>query len=194
MVKWFIAVATVIGVSAASFAVHRSIVSDAVQEGKPIAEKREADREEQLRVKARTDTLQLLLSKIEEGLAEHPFDSLMVISAGNTSYDLQQYDKAERYYRRFLENIDNSHASVKIDLGFVVFQQSRPDEAMVIVKSVIDADPSNQTAIFNMAYMLEQQEEVEEAYGWLERCRDVNPDSPLGKQATAVLAQRSTDE
>ena len=188
-----IAAAIVIGVSAVSFTVHRSIVADAVETGRPIAEKRQKDISERERVHARTDTLKNVLSNLETALADRPYDSMLVISAANIAYDLQEFETAERYYRRYLENIDNSDASVLVDLSFVVFQQGESDDAIEILTNVVDADPSNQTAMFNLAYMYEQLQQPDEAMNWIERCRDANPDSPIGQQAAAILAQESTE-
>lgn len=180
----------VLSVSAISFSVHRWIVNDAIEEGRPIATERTAQREAQEREAARTDTLTSLLGVLELRLQEKPLDSMLVISAANVAYDLGQFEQAETYYRRFIDSIDTDHPAAQIDLSYVVFRSGRQEEALGLLETVIERYPKNQTAMFNMAYMLDQLGRPSDAVSWMERCRDVNPDTPLGRQAASILEQQ----
>jgi len=180
----------VLGVSAVSFSIHRWIVSDAVEVGRPIAEQRTAQREQQQQMAARTDTLKSLLGVLELRLRERPLDSMLVISAANVAYDLGMDEQAEMYYRRFIDSIDSDNPAARIDLSYVVFRSGRQDEAIGLLENVIERYPSNQTAMYNMAYLLGQMGRSSDAISWMTRCRDVNPDSPLGRQAASILEQQ----
>ncbi len=180
----------VLSVSAVSFSVHRWIVSAATEEGRPIAEQRQAQRELQERQAARIDTLTSLLGVLELRLQEKPYDSMLVISAANVAYDLKEYEQAETYYRRFIDSIDSDNPAARIDLSFVVFQSGRQEEAIGLLENVVERYPNNQTAMYNMAYLLDQMGRSTEAVSWMTRCRDADPDSPLGRQAASILEQQ----
>ena len=125
--RWMTILGIVLSVSAKSFSVHRWIVNDAIEEGRPIATERTAQREAQEREAARTDTLTSLLGVLELRLQEKPLDSMLVISAANVAYDLGQFEQAETYYRRFIDSIDTDHPAAQIDLSYVVFRSGGRD-------------------------------------------------------------------
>ena len=188
--RWMAILGIVLGVSAISFSVHRWILSEATEEGRPIAEQRAEQRATQERQIARTDTLTSLLGVLEQKLQDEPLDSMLVISAANVAYDLGDVERAERYYRRFIDSIDSENPAPRIDLSYVVFRDGREDEAIGLLEDVIERYPDNQTAMFNMAYMMDQMGRTDEAISWMERCRDTNPDTPLGRQAASILEQQ----
>lgn len=180
----------VVVVAAASFSIHRWIVGQATEEGRPIAEQRATQRAEQQRQAERADTLTSLLTVLEQRLEERPLDSMLVISAANVAYDLGRYDLAERYYRRFIDSIDPANPAPRIDLAYVVFREGRENEALDLLHEVLRRFPTDQTAMFNMAYMMDQLGRTAEATTWMEQCRDANPTSPLGRQAAQILEER----
>lgn len=189
----------VIVVAGSSYGVSRMMVNDAVAEAKPLADQRNAQRakiqeaeQQQMRVAARQDTLTKLLLRLEEKLHQSPADSMLLISAGNVAYDLQEYNKAERHYKSFLDKYSNGQTAVKIDYGFTVFQTGKQDQGIKILRNVLDNDRNNQTALFNLAYMYQQQGKADSTRELLTRCRDANPTSDIGKNAAGVLQQLST--
>ncbi len=188
--RWPAILSIVIGVAAVSFGIHRWIIDQATEEGRPIAEQRATQRAEQQRQAERADTLTSLLTVLEQRLEERPLDSMLVISAANVAYDLGRFDQAERYYRRFIDSIDPANPAPRIDLAYVVFREGRQDEALDLLHDVLQRYPTNQTAMFNMAYILDQLGRTAEATTWMEKCRDANPNSPLGQQATQILTER----
>ena len=102
-------VTVVIVVAGSSYGVSRMVINDAVAAAKPLADERNAQREQMLKAEqqqmmlhARQDTLTTLLARLEEKLQQSPTDSMLLISAGNIAYDLQQYGQAEKNYETFL--------------------------------------------------------------------------------------------
>jgi len=191
---WVIACVSVTVVSLTTFFVHRHLVGENIKQAEPAIARHdsarraaEAEMEQAHRLAARKDTLEALLTTIENELKHNPTDSMLVISAANAAYDLEKFDVAEHYYRLFLDKIDPSNLRAKIDLAFVVFSSGRHDEGINILHNVVRSDPKNQTAMFNLAYMYDQDGQPTQAKEWITKCRDANPESELGKQAEAII-------
>ena len=189
---WLVIVGLVIGVSSLTFGIHRYLVGQAVEEGKPKAEQRLAERTAQDRAQARTDTLQQLLTELSSRVKDHPDDSMLVISAANIAYDLGNFEEAERFYRLFLDNIDADNVSARIDLAYVVYRIGRKDESFTMLHDIIAKNPSNQTAMFNLAFMYDQEGQPDKAKEWMKKCQAADPNSALGQRATQVLSNIET--
>lgn len=190
--------ALVILVAGSSYGYSRMMIGKAVEEAKPLADQRNEQRaqmlaaeQQQARIHARQDTLTVLLGRLEEKLRQAPKDSMLLISAGNIAYDLQQYEKAENHYKVFLETFSQNQLPVRIDYGFTVFQNGRQEEGKQILQDVLKRSPKNQTALFNLAYMYQQQNNVVKTKELLTFCKDADPTSAIGKNAAAVLTQLS---
>lgn len=198
---WYAALVAVVAISGATFGVHRHLIDRAIEQAAPAIAKRDSIRiasgEEKLdkkRLAAHRDTLENLLNIIEQELEKRPADSMLIISAANTAYDLEKFDKAERYYRMFLDKIDKQNVMAKIDLAYVTFRNGDAETAASMLRSVIRKDPKNQMAMFNLAYVYEQSGKRELAKTWIKKCKDADPNSQLGRQANAILSSSSTGD
>lgn len=187
MRPWLLILTIAAIVAGTSFGIHRWTVSEAIEEGRPTADRRNVERTQQQQAAARIDTLTNLLTVLEQKLEERPLDSMLVISAANVAYDLGNFEKAERYYRTFLEKIDPNNTNAKVDMSFVVFQAGRRDEAIQILRDVVAAEPKNQIAMYNLAYMLDQTGDAAGSMDMMKKVRDADPTSQLGQQAAALL-------
>ena len=192
--RWVMALAIVVGVASASFAVNRVIINNAIEEGKPLAEEREAQRSATVAQQQRADTLQQMLQIIDERLKTAPLDSMLVISAANIAYDLGAYALAERYYNRFIDSIDPSNTAAAVDRAFVVFQQGRHAEAEAQLQRLIDTNPRNQTAMYNMAFIMHELGRIDDARRWMQRVVSVDASSELGRTAAEVLRQQDAQK
>jgi len=133
-----------------------------------------------------------LLATLEDSLKTRPLDSMMVVSAGNISYDLGQFDKAARYYQIFLGKIDPSNTAVRIDYAYALFQMGRGGDGMQELRSIIDREPKNQSALFKLAVMYAQKQDVEQAMHWFRQCRQVDSTSAIGERAALAIQQLET--
>lgn len=191
---WLIALLVIAGVGGASFAVSRQVTSNAVEEGKKIVEERArtqvapAEKVDPEAAK-RKAMLESMLKVVEQKLAERPADSMLLVSAGNMSYDLGLFKSAERYYKTFLEKIEPNNLRVRIDYAYVVFQNGRKDEALVIMKKIIKQHPKDQTALYNLGVMYIQMKQMDEAVETMKACRDAAPETELGKRAGMAVVQ-----
>jgi tetratricopeptide (TPR) repeat protein len=192
-----IAIAVVAG--GGSFAVSRYVIAQAQEEGKGLAQQRAIERSAQKDMDKqaaesaeRTKRLTRLLSTLEDSLASHPLDSMMVVSAANISYDLGKFDKAARYYEIFLGKIDPSNTAVRIDYAYALFQMGRKEDGMAELKGIISREPKNQSALFNLAVMYAQMDNVGEALRWFTTCKKADSTSMIGQRAALAIQQLET--
>lgn len=194
-----LAVVIIVIAGGGSFAVSRFIISSAQEEGKGLAQERAIQRSAQQEMEKqaaesaeRQKRLTGLLATLEDSLKTHPLDSMLVVSAGNISYDLGKFDNAARYYSVFLEKIDPSNTPVRIDYAYALYQMGRQREGMDVLKGIITREPKNQSALFNLAVMYAQQDDVTNALRWFKACRDADPKSMIGERAALAIRQLET--
>ncbi len=184
-----LALLIVVLVGGGSYAISRYLISENIEKGKGLAEQRAAERSRQQGATSRQTTLTNLLTSLEDSLQTRPLDSMLVISAANISYDLEQFDKAARYYDRFLKEIDPSNAAIRIDYAYSLYKTGKQAEGKSVLEGIIKKDPRNQAAHLNLAVMFAQDRQFDEALKWFKRCRDIDPTSDLGKRAAMAIAQ-----
>ncbi len=184
-----LAVLAIAVVGGGSYAFVRYRIAEDIEKGRPIAETRTAERDRREASAQREKTLTGLLTTLEDSLRTHPSDSMLMLSAANISYDLGKFDNAVRYYRRFLDSVDPTNRSVRIDYAYALYQTGRQDEGMKELAEVIRLDPSNQAALLNLAVMHAQAQRFDEALRWFRRCRDVDSTSDLGQRAAMAITQ-----
>ncbi|MEN9282112.1 MAG: Tetratricopeptide repeat [Bacteroidota bacterium] len=186
-----LAVSIVLVVGMGSWGLSRMAISENIEAGREKALARAAERQAADESVARERKLTSLLATIEDSLAARPLDSMLVVSAGNISYDLGQFEKASRYYRRFLDSIDASASAVRVDYAYCLFQTGKQQEAIDVLESVIRSNPKNQSAMFNIAVMYTQLQKYDLATSWFKRCELADPSSPIGQRAKLALDQLS---
>lgn len=186
-----LAVSIVLVVGMGSWGLSRMAISENIEAGREKALARAAERQTADESVARERKLTSLLATIEDSLAARPLDSMLVVSAGNISYDLGQFEKASRYYRRFLDSIDASASAVRVDYAYCLFQTGKQQEAIDVLESVIRSNPKNQSAMFNIAVMYTQLQKYDLATSWFKRCEQADPSSPIGQRAKLALDQLS---
>ena len=192
-----IALLVIAGVGGASFGISRWLSARAVETGKTLIEERKKTQGPPTpavdpEVEKRKAMLESMLKVVEQKLVERPADSMLLVSAGNMSYDLGLFEPAERYYKAFLDNVDPNNTRVRIDYAYVVFQNGRKDEGLAIMKKVIRQHPKDQTALYNLGVMFIQAKKTDEALKAMKACRDAAPDSELGKRAAMAVIQLET--
>jgi tetratricopeptide (TPR) repeat protein len=190
-VTWGLVASIIVVVGGGSWALSRMAISANIDAGREKALARAAERQEGDEAAARQSKLTSLLKSIEDSLGARPLDSMLVISAANIAYDLGQFDKASRLYRRFLESIDASASTVRIDYAYALFQTGQQQQAITELEGVIKKDPKNQSALFNIAVMYTQLQRFEEATTWFKRCQQADPQSAIGERAALALEQLS---
>lgn len=181
------AAAIVCSVSATSYGISRYIISEDIAKGLPLAAERRAQIEKEQKNQERAQKLHDGLALIEKKLAERPTDSLLLITAANFAYQAEAFEKAQKYYKQYLEFVDPKNVGVQIDYAAVLTGGGKTDEAITILKGIIDADSKNQMALFNLGLVYVQLQDVENAKLWMKKCRAVSDTSAIGSRALSVL-------
>lgn len=198
-----VAILTAAGIAAgASYGIVRYRVAQDVEQGKGLAEERAAQKREQqladsmqLRMEKRKRSLTGLLRVVEDSLRARPLDSMLLISAGNISYDIGEFDKAVRFYRSFLASVDPTNINVRIDFAYALYASGKQTEGIDEMKRVISRAPTNQAALLNLAAMYGQMNQLDEAVEWFTKCREVNASTYYGKRASMALDEiRATQQ
>lgn len=198
-----LAVAIIVLAGGGSFIASRSVISAAKEEGKELAGRRAKERVEQRQVDmelqrqrdeqtARSQRLTALLETLEDSLKTHPLDSMMVISAGNISYDLGKFEKAAIYYETFLSKIDPSNTAVRVDFAYSLYKSGRAENGIAELKRILASYPNNQSALFNLAVMHLELGNTEQALEWFTKCQKADPQSEIGKRAAIAVNQLKT--
>lgn len=187
-----LAMAIVVLVGGGSLALSRYRISEDIEKGKGLAAQRNEERSRQQSSDSRQSKLMDLLQTLEDSLAASPLDSMMVISAANIAYDLGDFEKAARFYRRFVDSINPSITPVRIDFAYSLYQMGKQTEGRSILEDIIEKEPRNQTALLNLAVMWAQDRQFDVALKWFKRCRDIDPESELGKRAAMAIEQLET--
>ncbi len=177
-----------------SYAVVRYRVAQDVDKGRGLADQRAAQKREQqladslqVRMEQRKRSLTGLLRVVEDSLRARPLDSMLLISAGNISYDIGEFEKAVRFYRSFLTSVDPGNTMVRIDFAYALYASGKQTEGLDEMKGVIARAPTNQAALLNLAAMYGQMNQLDEAVVWFTKCRDVNPTTDYGRRASMAL-------
>ncbi|MFM8772106.1 MAG: tetratricopeptide repeat protein [Candidatus Kapaibacterium sp.] len=183
---------TIVGVvGLGSWALSRMAISANIDAGKEKALQRASQRHSEEESVARERKLTSLLATIEDSLIARPLDSMLVVSAANISYDLGQFERASKYYRRFLDSIEPSEMAVRVDYAYSLFQTGKQNEAIAELEAVIRKEPKNQSALFNIAVMYTQLRNKDLAVTWFTRCQQADPSSEIGQRAAMALKELS---
>jgi tetratricopeptide (TPR) repeat protein len=178
-----VAVIGVLVIAALSFGITRWQISMAEADGKAKADSAAKANAPIMAEQARRDTLTRLLDTLVVRAEQLPNDSMLVVSAANIAYNLERFDIAERFYRRFLDSIDPKNVDVTIDYAYSVFMNGRTTEAIKILEDVIERRPKHQAALYNLGILHLRSNATDKGLEWIRRCRDADPTSDIGRRA-----------
>jgi tetratricopeptide (TPR) repeat protein len=88
-------------------------------------------------------------------LEKDPRDKEALMFLGNANYDINRFDQAKDYYKRYLE-IDPTHAGVRTDLATSYYKTKDVDSAVRELKTVVAQVPDHEAALYNLGLLLWQ--------------------------------------
>ena len=104
-----------------------------------------------------------------------------------------EFAEAERHFRVALEKKPNTQTFT--GLGITLWEQGRPDEAIVSLRKAIDADPKNAAAYDHLGTLLIQQGKLEEAASTYRLLVGNRPSAAAHQELAQVLTRLGrTDE
>lgn len=112
----------------------------------------------------------VFLMALRDSVAADSMNGMKVLTYANALYDARIYRRASEVYERYLREIDSTNADARIDYGFTLFEQDSVEKALEQTKYALNFKPEHPVAMFNIAIIMLQQEQTEDAKSWLKRC------------------------
>lgn len=111
----------------------------------------------------------------------------------NTNYDKGDFVTAAALYKRYLEKFEADNVSVKIDYGYALFKTNKQEEGINVVKGVINADPQQAIAMYNLGGMYLEQGNTQEAVRWFKQCATSQLYPDIAARAQDILSKISAN-
>jgi len=112
----------------------------------------------------------------------------------NTNYDKGDFVMASALYKRYLEKFDPDNISVKIDYGYALFKSDKKDEGIEVMKSVVNADPQQAIAMYNLGIMYLEKKNSQEAIRWFKQCASSQFYPEIAARAQDILSKISANQ
>lgn len=128
-----------------------------------------------------------VLSKLQDSLDANPQNKVLTLQLANLYYDVQMYPNAQQLYKKYLDAFNPKDTSVMIDYGYALFKSGNQTGGIEATKKVLLLNSKHPIAIFNIAVMYYEQNNVEETVRWLKKCVEVAPTSDVGKKSKEFL-------
>lgn len=88
-------------------------------------------------------------------LEKDPKDKESLMFLGNANYDINRFEQAKDYYKRYLE-LDPTHPGVRTDLATSYYKTGDVDSAVRELKRVVARIPDHEAALYNLGLILWQ--------------------------------------
>ena len=130
-----------------------------------------------------------LVADLEARLKDNPKDMDVMLTLGDTYFDLKRFDLAVKYYK-MASDVEPENVKVYNDIGLSLHYMGNSPEGLKYIDEGIKKNPYNQriwlTKGFVLAYGLGDLNAAGEAW---EKARAIDPESSIGKAASDYLVQ-----
>jgi len=127
---------------------------------------------------------------LEVALEENPEDHSLLVYMGKTYMEENELDKAEEYYRRAINIVETSNKryaslfflqTAYIDLGNLLIQKERFEEAIEYFNKAIAIDPNFPDTYYHIGMAYYNKGRFEEAYNMFRKVFEVDIDKSTAK-------------
>jgi cytochrome c-type biogenesis protein CcmH/NrfG len=126
------------------------------------------------------------VQELSAKIKQNPRDFDSIVELANLNFDQKNYGDAVNLYKTALE-VRPDALNVRTDMGTAMFYQERFDDAIAEFQQVLQSDPKNAQALFNLGVtMLHGKNDPKRALEYWERMIAANPNHP---QAAFVKEQ-----
>jgi len=126
------------------------------------------------------------VQELSAKIKQNPRDFDSIVELANLNFDQKNYGDAVNLYKTALE-VRPDALNVRTDMGTAMFYQERIDDAIAEFQQVLQSDPKNAQALFNLGVtMLHGKNDPKRALEYWERMIATNPNHP---QAAFVKEQ-----
>jgi predicted Zn-dependent protease len=128
------------------------------------------------------------IAATEKMVAASPKNAELLLQFANMLHDAKFYPRAVEQYKNYLALMPDNH-DARVDMGICYYETGDLAQAVKEIESVIRKQPKHQMAMFNLGVIHLSAENMAESKKWLERCRDLDPQSTAGLRAQQILQQ-----
>ena len=127
------------------------------------------------------------LSRLAGGDSSDGFD----VAAGLAAYSLGRLETASDHFTRALA--ERRTADTLARLGQIRFEQNRLGEALALFKEQLDLDPSDAYAHVNIAAILANLGQIQDALDHVRRALEIDPENEFARTTMNKIFQHETD-
>jgi tetratricopeptide (TPR) repeat protein len=110
-----------------------------------------------------------------------PFNIDLFYIKGTIFSQLRKSDKAVEQYKKAIEHAElNEKEDIKLQLAFELENTNKYDEAICYLKDILNNNPDNETALYEIGFCFDVSEKVEEGKDFFANFVDINPYSYIG--------------
>jgi tetratricopeptide (TPR) repeat protein len=132
------------------------------------------------------------IQELQARLEQNPNDTEAIRTLGNLNFDIQNWQRAQELYARYLE-IEPDNPDVMVDLGVTHRELGQFDQALGLFRQVQQRNPNHWQSYYNEVIVLNfDLKRFDEADKALARLRELQPGNPdVERLATAVQQGRN---
>ncbi len=125
----------------------------------------------------------------KQRLEKNPKDKDALMFMGNANYDINRFDQAKDYYKRYLE-INPTHPGVRTDLATSYYQTQDLESAVRELRTVLTRAPEHEAALYNLGLILsqEKQDKPGAVHAWESLLR-AHPSHPKAAEVRKKIAE-----
>ncbi len=129
------------------------------------------------------------LEGFKKKLAKDPKDIEALIFMANANFDIQRFERAQKFYLRALE-VDPNNPHIRTDLASTYRHMGNSDKAIDELDHVINEHPNHEIALYNLGIILlnDKEDGARAAKTW-ERLVKLNPHDPLSDELRKKISE-----
>jgi len=124
-------------------------------------------------------------------LEKDPKDKEALLFLGNANYDINRFDQAKEYYKRYLE-VDPMRAGVRTDLATSYYNLKDVNSALRELRTVLSQAPDHEAALYNFGLILwkNKQDKPGAIHAW-ETLLKTHPNYPKAAEVRRQIDEMS---
>lgn len=128
------------------------------------------------------------IERLRDKVNSNPDDMASTLRLANLLHDVNIFDQAVDYYRRYLAK-NESDPDARVDMAICLFELGKADEAIAEMEKALNYSPNHQLALYNLGIVYLTLGNLEKAKEYFNRCIDVNPSAEVAQKAKRILEQ-----
>lgn len=124
---------------------------------------------------------------LRDSLTKNPSDTSLIFPLAQALVSARDTTAALEQYKRYVTQIAPNNISAKSDYAYLLFESGKKSEGFSLMKNVLQRDPKNQIALYNMGVMFYKERNFEQAIRYMSDVVLADSTSQLGIQAKMAI-------